>query len=515
MEPPTKYALLETLCVVILIHGGLGTTTTNINLDKCEVTVYNGINYTDTSFGPFECNDYSESNGDFDNDNIESITFTNYDNFTCFAYLYSDSDFGGGVLLLNGTGSNKSNPEYSFTHYYNNLNKYSWQNSIGSLSIRYQSNFCKVSFYTSDHQISQTGSTLGIGGTYTSYMLSAHGIQDNSVTSVSITGDDSCSVYFYSDDSCTDTDGPMTIVNGTGKYNLAELQNMGFINDEMSCVIISAKTGLKSLVYHENKATISNKTLVVGNSQVVINNADDTISTTIALDSSETTSWSFSDTFEFKYTIKDSVSVSIPILDILTIGASLTISYSFDFSWTTTYSGTQTTEFDFSSTISVPSYTKVICAIYYYKADLAVPYTAIFQEIDEFGLYYTTTVNGTFKTTSLYADYVECNDLVTTMPPSKESTMTAESTLVAKGTDWNDSVLWMNNSESGGSNGGGTGKNDDKSENNDDAWWISLLVIGIVCILVAVGVKIYRMAIRHRKNSITNGYSANTGYEQI
>ena len=212
-------------------------------------------------------------------------------------------------------------------------------------------------------------------------MLAVHGIEDNSVTSVSITGDDSCIVKFYSDDTCSDTNGPMAIINGTGKYNLAELEKYGFIDDDMSCVIIKAKTGLKSLVYHEDKAVLLNKTLIVGNSLTVFNDADVEISTTMSLESTETTSWSFTEKFEFKYTISDSVSVSIPILDILTIGAKLTISYSFDFSWTTTYSGSQTTEFDFSSTITVPAYTNVICAIYYYKGSLAVPYTAIFKKL--------------------------------------------------------------------------------------------------------------------------------------
>ena len=127
-------------------------------------------------------------------------------------------------------------------------------------------------------------------------------MENNAVTSLEMIGDDSCYVELYSDDSCDD-DNLMTTINGTGSFNLQELESKGFDDNDLSCFVVSANTGLKSLTWDENSAVVSNESILVGNSQTIINNAATTISTTVSLDKSETSSWSFTEKYDFSVTI--------------------------------------------------------------------------------------------------------------------------------------------------------------------------------------------------------------------
>ena len=149
----------------------------NPNLDTCELTVYNGINYTDSSFGPFSCSSYEAENGDFDNDEIESAILTSYSsNLTCWAYLFWDNDFEGDCVLLssNSTAVEQTDASNTIsTLYFNDLDRYfsGWSNDVTSMKLVYEDRFCQVLFYTSDHQTDQTGPAFGIAGTYTKNMF--------------------------------------------------------------------------------------------------------------------------------------------------------------------------------------------------------------------------------------------------------------------------------------------------------------------------------------------------------
>lgn len=381
--------------------------TSNPNLDACSLTAWRDNDYSNTQYGPFECGDYDSSNDDFDDDQIDSAQLYAKSGFTCYGYFFED-DFSDTVLLMNASdGSTQS---------YSKFDDYNEGDKLSSLSLRYEiKSVCKVSFYLNDNQVDQTGNSLGIGGMYTKWMLESRDITNDAVSSIKVEGDDSnsCITYLYSDESCT---SDKCVVNGTGSFSTSQLEELGFVNNAMSCVIVTAGQGLNSdIIYNEDNAVFKNEESLIVATQTYENTASGTtISQTVSLEHEENYDFSYSSSHDITKTVSQDITVKV-----LSAESKTSFSYADEVSWSTTYSGSITDTITQTITTTIESGNTVECSLQVSKSALVVPYTATFQYIDEYYQYYNVTQHGNFTSSAFYDSTISCVNINTDSPTTE------------------------------------------------------------------------------------------------
>eukprot|EP01084_Bolivina_argentea_P167261 290325_1 len=380
--------------------------------DACSMEIYSHCDYQLPQW-------YLPDNGlyiygnDFQNDVISSFK------------AHSNADENCAFYLCN-SGLDSSSLQYGNECYYDSATDgetpqlpcattIGMNDVISSILIREESPVCQVELFSADLYGGKFAGPLGIGR-YTLAQLLSRGVTNDDISSMKVTAAAgvSCVIELYEADNFANTHGravipiPRNTKRTEHKFSLATLKRYGFVNDALSSMVVTIKETIKDVTWNiDGMKLLTAVPESMGSINYDYEHSGSGGLWEETLTKTETKSWQVSYEHSVGAEVTWEVEFGSPFIG---LSSSLSVSISYQFTISKSNAGKSTEEYSQRVVKTILPGQVGRCEWTMKKVNLNIPFTAVINKIDDFGVYTEEVVGGVWNGVGYHDSSLVCAD---------------------------------------------------------------------------------------------------------